>query len=142
LTVPAAILGLLFSSLAPGGIGIWASLGGFAIGMALLFLPWLLGGGGMGDVKMLAALGAWLGPLGILIVFGLGSVLAAFGMVAVLTASTFSHGFSSTRKRYVAAAAGGGSAIEPTKVRRVLPFAIPMAASTWLVLAWMLLRSM
>jgi prepilin peptidase CpaA len=140
LTVPAAILGLVFSSLAPGGIGLAMSLAGFAVGLALLLLPWLLGGGGMGDVKMLAALGTWLGPVGILVAFGLGSVLAAFGMIAVLTASMLSQGFSSTRKRYVAAAAGGGTSATPQKIRRVLPFAVPMAVSTWLVLGWMLLK--
>jgi prepilin peptidase CpaA len=104
-----------------------------------LFIPWLLGGGGMGDVKMLAALGAWLGPLGILVAFGVGSVLAALGMVAVLSCSMLSTGFSTTRRRYVAA--GGGSAPAGGKKRRVLPFAVPMAAGTWLVLAWMLIRS-
>jgi prepilin peptidase CpaA len=130
----------LYSALAPGGVGLVASLAGFAVGLSLLLLPWLLGGGGMGDVKMLAALGAWLGPVGILVAFGLGSVLAAFGMIGVLTANTLSHGFSSTRKHYIAAAAGGGAAAAPAKVRRVLPFALPMALSTWLVLAWMVAR--
>jgi hypothetical protein len=57
-----------------------------------------------------------------------------------LTANTFSHGFSSTRKHYIAAGAGGGAAAAPAKVRRVLPFALPMALSTWLVLAWMVAR--
>ena len=33
------------------------------MGFGLLFVPWLLGGGGMGDVKLLAALGAWLGSV-------------------------------------------------------------------------------
>lgn len=144
LTVPAAIAGLLYSSFMPQGIGMLWSLAGFAVGLSLLLLPWILGGGGMGDVKMLAALGAWLGPLGILIAFGLGSVLAAFGMVGVLALSMFSEGFSVTRKRYVTvAASGGGSASTPAsgrKIRRVLPFAVPMAISTWLVLGWMLLR--
>jgi prepilin peptidase CpaA len=104
---------------------------------------------------MLAALGAWLGPLGILVAFGLGSVLAAFGMVGVLMCSTLCDGFSQTRKRYVATASGtagssssgrstGGQATRATsgrKARRVLPFAVPMAVSTWIVLAWMMLRA-
>jgi prepilin peptidase CpaA len=141
LTMPAAILGLIYSGLAPHGVGILWSLAGFAVGMSLLLLPWLLGGGGMGDVKMLAALGAWLGPLGILIAFGLGSVLAALGMISVLTLSMLSSGFSTTRKNYVTVAAGGSTAVgAPRKVRRVLPFAVPMALGTWLVLGWMLLR--
>src|SRR4029453_6678920 len=53
LTMPAAVIGLVYCSLAPGGIGIGWSLAGFAVGMSLLIVPWLLGGGGMGDVKML-----------------------------------------------------------------------------------------
>lgn len=141
LTMPAAVLGLTYGSLAPGGVGFVWSLAGFAVGMSLLIVPWLLGGGGMGDVKMLAALGAWMGPLGILMCFGLGSVLAAFGMVSVLTLSTFSEGFSRTRSRYVAAGAAGTAGTRPRKPRRVLPFAIPMALSAWLVLAWMLMRA-
>ena len=143
LTVPAAILGLVFHVVLPGGSGPLWSLAGFAIGFGLLIVPWLLGGGGMGDVKMLAALGAWLGPLGILVAFGLGAMLAAFGMVLVLLGSTCSEGFSATRKRFVGAAAGGSSSasVATKKVRRVLPFAVPMALGTWLVLAWMLLKS-
>lgn len=137
LTVPAAISGLVFSAVSPHGIGLLPALAGFAVGLALLLLPWILGGGGMGDVKMLAALGAWLGPLWILVAFGLGSVLAAFGMVAVLTMSTLTSGFSSTRKRFVAAAAEAPSPAA-LKARRVLPFALPMALATWLLLAWML----
>ena len=138
LTVPAAVLGLAYHLLAPQGIGLWA-LAGFAIGFGLLLLPWLLGGGGMGDVKMLAALGTWLGPLGILIAFALGAMLAAFGMVGVLVGSMFSDGFSATRKR-LATAGASASATAPRKARRVLPFAIPMALGAWLWLGWMLLK--
>ena len=146
LTVPAAVLGLVYSALAPSGMGILWSLAGFAVGMSLLILPWLLGGGGMGDVKMLAALGAWLGPVGILIAFGLGSFLAMIGMMGVLTGSMMSNGLGVTRKRYLAAGAQSAPAAPANrgapanKVRRVLPFAVPMAIGTWLVLAWMALR--
>ena len=140
LTVTAAVLGLAYSSLAPGGIGLAWSLAGFSLGFSLLLLPWLLGGGGMGDVKLLAALGAWLGPTGIMIAFGLGAVFAALGMIGVLTAGTFCDGFSATRRRYVSA--GGATAAAPRKARRVLPFAVPMAISTWLFLGWMLVNDL
>lgn len=142
LTVPAAILGLVYSGLAPHGIGVLWSLAGFAVGFSLLLLPWLLGGGGMGDVKLLAALGSWLGPMGILMAFSVGAILAAGGMIAVLTASTLGDGFSTTRKRYVSAGgASAAAATAPRKTRRVLPFAVPMAMGTWLLLGWMLLRT-
>ena len=141
LTVTAALLGLLFSSMHPEGIGPLRSLAGFATGFALLMLPWLLGGGGMGDVKMLAALGAWLGPIGILVAFGLGSVLAVIGMMAVLSYAVVSEGFSSTRRRYVLAGQATAPATTPPRAHRVLPFAVPMALSTWLLLGWLLLKA-
>jgi len=70
-------------------------------------------------------------------------VLAAGGMIAVLTASMLLDGFSLTRRRYVSATAGPEStAGAPRKpARRVLPFALPMAISTWLMLGWMLLKA-
>jgi prepilin peptidase CpaA len=140
LTVPAAVAGLAYSTFAPGGLGALAALAGFAVGFGLLLLPWLLGGGGMGDVKMLAALGTWLGPVGILVAFGLGAVLAALGMMGVLTYSVLSEGFGLTRRRYLAAASAGGAttAVAGPRRRRVLPFAVPMAVGTWLYLAWTL----
>jgi prepilin peptidase CpaA len=109
-----------------------------------LLLPWLLGGGGMGDVKLLAALGVWLGPILLLVIFGAAAVLAAFAAVAIMAASAAADGFSLTRQRYAQTASTGNSTVgtppQPRKGRRVLPFAVPVAVSTWLVLAWMLLQ--
>jgi prepilin peptidase CpaA len=143
LTVPTAILGLAYNSLAPGGLGPVAALAGFAIGFGLLLLPWILGGGGMGDVKMLAALGAWLGPLLILITFGLGTVLAAVGATLVIATSTMSSGIVATQERYIRPGNGGAATAgqPPRKVRRVLPFAVPVAISTWIVLGWLVVHS-
>jgi prepilin peptidase CpaA len=142
LTVSAAVLGLAYSTFAPHGLGpVWA-LAGFAVGFSLLLLPWLLGGGGMGDVKLLAALGVWLGPLYILVAFGVAAMFAAFAAISIMAGSAVTDGFSVTKRRY--ASAGGGSSTDgavPRKLRRVLPFAVPVAISTWLVLAWMLMRS-
>lgn len=52
-----------------GAAGLLTAIGGMLLGCALLFIPYLLGGMGGGDVKALAALGALLGPADIFQVF-------------------------------------------------------------------------
>jgi prepilin peptidase CpaA len=144
LTVPAAILGLLFHSFAPHGWGPLTSLAGFAVGFSLLLLPWLLGGGGMGDVKLLAALGAWLGPLYILIAFAIGTGFACAMMMAMMVSNMLVHGVSATQRKYLTAGANGGTVTSSEKVKkpkRFLPFVVPVAMGTWILLAWMLLRN-
>jgi prepilin peptidase CpaA len=46
-----------------GWPGLAGSLAGLVLGLSLLLLPYLKGGLGAGDVKALAALGAWLGVM-------------------------------------------------------------------------------
>lgn len=83
LTVPAAALGLFAS--AAGGLGgiVW-SVGGWVTGLAVFLPVYLLRGLGAGDVKLLAACGAWLGPVGTLHA----AILAAItgGALAIATA--------------------------------------------------------
>ena len=76
LTVLFFILGLSFHIVLAGWPGLRFSLLGFAAGFGPLFLLWLLGGGGGGDVKMMGALGAWLGGPVTILIF-LGSAIAA-----------------------------------------------------------------
>ena len=64
LTFGAAIAGIAFHAIAPGGEGLGVALLGWAIGIAVFFVPFALGGLGGGDVKLLGALGAWFGPAG------------------------------------------------------------------------------
>ena len=47
-----------------GASGLGASAGGWAIGVALFLPLFLLRGMGGGDVKLMGAVGAWLGPYG------------------------------------------------------------------------------
>jgi prepilin peptidase CpaA len=65
-----------------GASGLLFSTLGLLTGLALLLIPYLMGGMGAGDVKALAALGALLGPAAIFQVFlymGLiGGILAVF----------------------------------------------------------------
>jgi prepilin peptidase CpaA len=62
LTFGGAAAGLLFHAVYPGGAGWIPAAEGWLVGAAFLFIPFALGGLGAGDVKLLAALGAWLGP--------------------------------------------------------------------------------
>lgn len=62
LTFGAAVAALLVHGLTGGSSALLQAAGGWLLG-TVLFLPFfLLGGMGAGDVKLLAALGAWLGP--------------------------------------------------------------------------------
>jgi prepilin peptidase CpaA len=62
LTFGAAVAAVLFHGFQAGAPGLQSAVTGWVAGTAL-FLPFfLLGGMGGGDVKLLAALGAWLGP--------------------------------------------------------------------------------
>lgn len=62
LTFGGALAGLGFRWGYHGYFGLVDGVLGLALGLALLLLPYLKGGMGAGDVKALAALGAWLGP--------------------------------------------------------------------------------
>jgi prepilin peptidase CpaA len=136
LTVPAALAGLAFHTFASTGWGPLVSLSGFAVGFSLLIIPWLLGGSGMGDVKLLAALGAWLGPRLILIAFSVSIGAAAILAVGVLAYVACTSGLATSQRRFLQSR----QPATPTRALRVLPFAVPVAMSTWLVLFWVISR--
>lgn len=62
LTFGAALTGLGYQVAVHGFDGLVSGGVGLLVGIAIFFLPFALGGLGAGDVKLVAALGAWLGP--------------------------------------------------------------------------------
>lgn len=86
LTFGAAAAGLLYHVTSGGLRGAGFSAGGWAVGLALFFPIFALRGMGAGDVKLLAAIGAWLGPTTTLWV-ALFSAIAG-GVLAVIVALT------------------------------------------------------
>ena len=86
---------------AHGVVGGWSGLGmalaGWAFGCALFIPFFLLGGMGAGDVKLLAALGAWLGPREALWLAVFASI--AGGILAIAIALT--NGYLRTALRNV-----------------------------------------
>lgn len=62
-TVPAAIVGLCYNFATGGLAGVKFALSGLLVGTGLLLIPFLMGGIGAGDVKLLGAVGAVKGPV-------------------------------------------------------------------------------
>src|SRR5215469_8171995 len=63
LVLPFMLAGVAVSAWLHGWTGVWQSLSGLALGAVLLGVLCWLGGMGMGDVKLCAAIGAWIGPM-------------------------------------------------------------------------------
>ena len=149
LTVTALGCALLFHLVAGALEGGWAgmgrhlllSLGGFCTGFGILLVLWLIGSGGGGDVKFMAALGAWLGAWLTLEVFLVSAMLVAGGSILVLAWEFCRLGMRRSRERYFeqGGRTGDGKKVSETQRRvhrRLMPFGVPAAIATWLVLGW------
>ena len=75
LTFGAAVAAVMANGYLAGLTGVGWSLAGWLVGFVLFFPFFALGGMGAGDVKLIAALGAWLGP-------GLAVWVALFSLIA------------------------------------------------------------
>jgi|SRR5690242_4224963 prepilin peptidase CpaA len=87
LVLTGTIAGLLSNAVLPqemGGLGIFDSLAGLALGFLLLLPPYLLRAMGAGDVKLMAMTGAFLGVKGVMGAFMY--ILLAGGLLAVAMA--------------------------------------------------------
>jgi prepilin peptidase CpaA len=60
-TFPGLGIALFWHSAAGGWHGFWFSFLGFLVGFSILLVPYLLGGMGAGDVKLMAVIGAMKG---------------------------------------------------------------------------------
>jgi len=82
LTFPLVISGWAMSTISYGWVGLGWSLGGTAVGLALLLPAYAIGGMGAGDVKLLAGVGAWVGSTITLYAFCVSAIIG--GLIAVL----------------------------------------------------------
>ena len=116
-----ALLGVLLNSCLPGGLGPLAALQGLSLALLLLLPAYGLGAMGAGDVKLLAMVGAFLGPWQVL-----GVLLATFLAGGMLALWMLLH----HRRRPVL--------VDAPKI--TLPYAVAIAAGTLAYLLWQGLR--
>jgi prepilin peptidase CpaA len=139
LVMTGAILGLVMNLL----IGSWAGLGwsllGGLLGLAIFFPFFALGGMGAGDVKLLACLGAVLGPKDLLSVALVGALIG--GVLALVIAAVNGRLRSTLQGigSLLAFWATGGLRPSPnlnldSPGTLKIPYAVPVAAGTLLVL--------
>jgi prepilin peptidase CpaA len=86
LVLPFLVLGIVFGTVSHGWSGLGQSLLGVLVAVAVFGPLCFLGGMGMGDLKLCAAVGAWIGPsqlfLALVMTTLLGGVMAVVWAIA------------------------------------------------------------
>lgn len=149
LVFPAAVLGIALQLALAGWQGGAAALGGLAVGLALLFPGYLLGTTGAGDVKLMAAVGTFLGPQDAALA-ALASI-AVGGLIALgyAASSIFQPESVSPWRRWGLMCRTFVTTFKPIYLPpaegevmgRKFPFAVSIALGTTLFLAWPLIQA-
>jgi len=144
LTVGAASLGLGTSVMVGGPWTALASLAGLAVGLAV-FLPFYLARGfSAGDVKAVAAIGAFVGPKGALLAAAWILLVGSIAGIALLIGLGGSAAVRALRDRWltrvcILVATGAAPGIEPAPTdpaRHRFPYGLAIAGGTFACLIW------
>jgi len=139
-SAPAMVAGVVLNGLCFGVDGVRTSLAGLVAATAVLLAPFALGGIGGGDVKMMGAVGAFLGPDLALRGMALGMVLGGVLMACHLARNGRLAETLVGMGTMLAAALTTGS-LAPLRVpaaapgRVALPYSVPLGLGTLTVVA-------
>jgi prepilin peptidase CpaA len=127
-TVSAFALALAFHLWNSGWSGLGFAIAGFAVGFGVMLVLWLIGGGGGGDVKLMGAVGTWVGVVGTTFIFLGGVVVAILMTVGILAIRALAPGRFGRR---LGQPAQGQILPERARGRTLVPFAVPVCVATW-----------
>ena len=132
---PGMLCGIVLNTAYLGSTGLIVSLAGLAVAIGVLILPFAGGGIGGGDVKMMGAVGAFLGPRLTLLGLAAGMILGGGIMVVHLARQgRLREKLKATAAMFQVAAVTRSasplrvSATEPAAV--TLPYSVPLALGT------------
>ena len=133
LTLPMFGLGWVYQLAFFGGAGLLNGAAAFGVGFGMLFLLWMMGSGGGGDVKLLGALSVWCGLRMTILVLIASTLCVLVGTLLIVAGSMCFRGAADTKDKFVADGDKGEST-DKRADRRVMPFAAPVALATWVLL--------
>jgi prepilin peptidase CpaA len=94
LTYPTMAVALVSHFVTNGLDGLLFSAGGLALGIAVFILPFLMGGMGAGDAKLMGAVGAMLGPRDVFIAFLFTAIVGGvYALIILVINLQHSRGF-------------------------------------------------
>jgi prepilin peptidase CpaA len=144
LTYHLALGGVAYAAWSWGTAGLLWSLAGMAAGLALLLPLYAIGGMGAGDVKLLAAVGAWAGAA---VVFGSFVLSAVVGAVIALGMVAWSGQLAHHWAMFRTISQEIAVIRDPAELSRIaaqrkptmllLPYGIPITIGTISYFAWM-----
>ncbi len=124
---------------------------GALVGFGPLFLLYLIGGGGAGDTKLITAIGAWLGPFETFLTYVLGTVIGIVGSGIYMMFKASTQGVTQVKRDHFDRRSESSKSKkkkpsdsareQKLRTRRALiPLGLAFAISTWVILAFGLLR--
>ncbi|MEI2664713.1 A24 family peptidase [Rossellomorea sp. LJF3] len=138
-TFPTILFGLLFHSITQGWDGFFFSGAGLLVGIGTLLIPFLLGGMGAGDVKLMGAVGALMGSAFTLKAFVVVALIGGLiSLILILKKNGLMH---SLRSLYIFPVLLSGTKgmihLKPdAKSSIAFPYGVPIVLGTLLTVVW------
>ncbi|MDQ0256987.1 prepilin peptidase CpaA [Evansella vedderi] len=138
---PALLLALLLNTVEFGLAGLGSSVVGFFVGLGILIIPYLMGGMGAGDVKLLALVGAIKGVSFVLITAvymaiiggGIGLCILLFRKGFLYRIRTFLFSLITLRLKTGIKPSLG---LDNNTLKKTYPYAVAIAGGAFMAFLW------